>query len=260
MVFPNQFLESRADPADAAVLGGDFSQYKTTASGSVVPIYDPSTGNPDGTGRTQFPGNVIPASRIDPISLKFIQLFYAPAQNSAIPEQLHISSNPRGTLTTALTCAAITTSHRSRSLPSASAMAWKRTPPRQFQTAGGTTGSNIITKYYQYMGSHTWTPSPTVVNVATFGWTNFYNSLGLYSQGVNNAVGKLGIPGLQPGIPATWGIPSRRLYGGYLQRHWRQHRRSVCDQRPQYLDQRQLHLGAWQAFHVFRFPVRAADL
>ena len=65
-----------------AVLGGDFSQYTTTANGSVVPIYDPATGNSDGTGRTQFPGNVIPASRIDPISLKFIQLFYAPAQNS----------------------------------------------------------------------------------------------------------------------------------------------------------------------------------
>ena len=58
------------------------------------------------------------------------------------------------------------------------------------------------------MGSHTWTISPTVVNVATFGWTNFYNSLGLFSQGVNDAVSKVGIPGLQPGIPATWGIPS----------------------------------------------------
>ena len=81
-------------------------------------------------------------------------------------------------------------------------------PTAGFKTAGGTVGSNIITSYYQYMGSHTWTISPTVVNVATFGWTNFYNSLGLYSQGVNNAVGQLGIPGLQPGIPATWGIPA----------------------------------------------------
>ncbi|MGD0201353.1 MAG: carboxypeptidase regulatory-like domain-containing protein, partial [Bryobacteraceae bacterium] len=31
-------------------------------------IYDPSTGNPDGTGRTQFAGNIIPAARIDPAS------------------------------------------------------------------------------------------------------------------------------------------------------------------------------------------------
>ncbi len=33
-------------------------------SASTTPIYDPGTGNPDGTGRTAFPGNVIPASRI----------------------------------------------------------------------------------------------------------------------------------------------------------------------------------------------------
>jgi hypothetical protein len=29
-----------------------------------VPVYDPASGNPDGTGRTQFPGNTIPANRI----------------------------------------------------------------------------------------------------------------------------------------------------------------------------------------------------
>lgn len=29
-------------------------------------IYDPNTGNADGTGRSDFPGNIIPASRIDP--------------------------------------------------------------------------------------------------------------------------------------------------------------------------------------------------
>ncbi len=40
---------------------GDFSAYDTL-------IYDPMTGNPDGTGRTPFPGNVIPADRIDPTS------------------------------------------------------------------------------------------------------------------------------------------------------------------------------------------------
>ncbi len=118
------------------------------------------------------------------------------------------TSNPKGTITTALTCAAITTCHRSQQFAFRFSNGLETNPTAQFQTAGGTTGSNIITKYYQYMGSHTWTPSATVVNVATFGWTNFYNSLGLYSQGVNNAVGKLGIPGLQPGIPATWGIPT----------------------------------------------------
>ncbi len=44
-------------------------------SSSTTPIYDPATGNPlDGTGRTQFPNNQIPASRINPISAKILGL------------------------------------------------------------------------------------------------------------------------------------------------------------------------------------------
>lgn len=49
-------------------------------SGAATPIYDPTTGNPlDGTGRTQFPNNIIPASRINPISAKILGLL--PASN-----------------------------------------------------------------------------------------------------------------------------------------------------------------------------------
>ena len=49
-----------------------FSQVPTPAmktgdlSKSPTPIYDPSTGNANGTGRTAFAGNIIPKSRIDP--------------------------------------------------------------------------------------------------------------------------------------------------------------------------------------------------
>jgi len=49
----------------AAVRQGDFSAFDTI-------IYDPLTGNPDGTGRTPFPGNRVPADRIDPIVQKII--------------------------------------------------------------------------------------------------------------------------------------------------------------------------------------------
>src|SRR5208282_950102 len=34
-------------------------------------------------------------------------------------------------------------------------------------------GSKIFTQYYQYMGSNTWTLSPTVVNEARFGYSHF---------------------------------------------------------------------------------------
>mgnify|MGYP001818204792 FL=1 len=46
----------------AAMRAGDFSAFGTT-------IYDPLTGDPStGAGRTPFPGNTIPAGRIDPIA------------------------------------------------------------------------------------------------------------------------------------------------------------------------------------------------
>ncbi|HEY7181092.1 MAG TPA: carboxypeptidase-like regulatory domain-containing protein, partial [Blastocatellia bacterium] len=51
--------------------GGDFSKAPTK-------IYDPATGNPDGTGRTQFPGNIIPADRISPIVKKLLPIFLTP--------------------------------------------------------------------------------------------------------------------------------------------------------------------------------------
>src|SRR5262249_47942318 len=45
---------------------------------ATVPIYDPRTGNPDGTGRTPFPGNRIDASRIMPIPSKILGLVPLP--------------------------------------------------------------------------------------------------------------------------------------------------------------------------------------
>ena len=45
---------------------------------SPTPIYDPNTGNPDGTGRQQFPGNIIPSNRLDPISQAVLALIPLP--------------------------------------------------------------------------------------------------------------------------------------------------------------------------------------
>ncbi len=47
-------------------------------SGSNTAIYDPTSGNPDGSGRTAFANNVIPASRINPISAKILALVPGP--------------------------------------------------------------------------------------------------------------------------------------------------------------------------------------
>src|SRR5262249_40939852 len=53
---------------------------------SAVPglqLFDPATGNPDGTGRTPFANNVIPANRFNPIASKLLQYFPAPNLGAA---------------------------------------------------------------------------------------------------------------------------------------------------------------------------------
>jgi hypothetical protein len=44
-------------------------------------IYDPATGNPDGSGRTPFPNNQIPYSRVNPVSIALMKLLPAPNAN-----------------------------------------------------------------------------------------------------------------------------------------------------------------------------------
>lgn len=69
-----------------AMKNGDFSDPALTA------IYDPQSGNPAdclpggntancGKGRTQFPGNIIPASRISPVAAKLLALLPPPNAN-----------------------------------------------------------------------------------------------------------------------------------------------------------------------------------
>lgn len=54
-------------------------------------IYDPATGNPDGSGRTKFANNQIPLSRVNPISLKILQGL--PAPNRPTPNGYTLANN-----------------------------------------------------------------------------------------------------------------------------------------------------------------------
>ena len=61
----------------ASLRAGDFSNARNT-NGTLQLIYDPLTGSPNGSGRTPFPNNVIPAERLSPIALKLLQLYPMP--------------------------------------------------------------------------------------------------------------------------------------------------------------------------------------
>jgi hypothetical protein len=60
---------------------GDFSQ-TFNSSGQLVEIYDPLTGDPaTGLGRTAFPGNIIPANRINPVAQKMLSYLPTPTRD-----------------------------------------------------------------------------------------------------------------------------------------------------------------------------------
>jgi hypothetical protein len=77
----------------AAQRAGNFSQL-FTATGALIPIYDPSTTmpNPNGSGyvRTPFPGNIIPPSEVNPISVKYLS--YLPLPNQT-PSNAYTQAN-----------------------------------------------------------------------------------------------------------------------------------------------------------------------
>jgi hypothetical protein len=55
-------------------------------SAAARPVYDPLTGNPDGSARQPFPGNRLPANRISPIIKKLVDL--TPLPNTGDPGRL----------------------------------------------------------------------------------------------------------------------------------------------------------------------------
>jgi hypothetical protein len=75
---------NRGNIPGAAFRNGDLTGGNT--------IYDPATGTSAGVGRTAFPGNIIPSSRISPIARRILN--FVPLPNLAAPEgQINFSQN-----------------------------------------------------------------------------------------------------------------------------------------------------------------------
>lgn len=58
-----------------------------------VPIFDPTTGNPDGTGRLQFPGNVIPRSQMSAPATKLLGFLPKPNLSPSNPADNNYITN-----------------------------------------------------------------------------------------------------------------------------------------------------------------------
>ncbi len=170
-------------------------------------IYDPTTGGSTGATKTPFPGNLIPTNRLDPTSLKFLNYYAAAALPTATNNYPFFVSSPNNRDEFTLRMDFIESSKSQW----AGRYSWG--DENQSSNGLGGIGSKILTNYEQYLGTNTRTLTPSLVNEARFGYTRIYNSIGTLSAGSNNVVGALNIPGLNPGDPATWGIPAISLTG-----------------------------------------------
>jgi hypothetical protein len=211
----SQSLTTFFSVPDAALRSGDFSNARNT-NGSLQNIYNPFTGN-NGVGREQFANNRIPASMINPISLRIMQLF--PQPNTTGIGAGGLTSNYQRTENR-------TVDRDNYDLK----LNWNRTTS---QTIWGkysymnavvddltnylgpdpnAEGDGGFTKVYQFTTGTTWTLTPTTMMDITFGFSRQKQDvLGPDFNAGNYGLDVLGIPGTN-----DQGIGDQR-YAGYPQ-------------------------------------------
>jgi hypothetical protein len=196
----------------AAMRTGDFSELL----GRGITIYDPATRvvNADGTvTATAFPGNVIPANRLDSYAKKMLEFYPTPNQpNAALRNNHQITQGRPINKDQFILRMDFVESSKSQWFGRYS---WG--DENQLQQALYLNGFQVLTNVEQYMGSNVRTFSPTKVNEFRFGLTRFFNSAGRELAYQRDVVTELGIPGLKGGDPVTWGIPSVAItnYSGF---------------------------------------------
>jgi hypothetical protein len=201
-----------------ALRSGDFSQ-ALNANGTQQIIYDPLTGNADGTGRTPFPGNVIPAERINPIARAILAQNFYPLPNT--------TGTGAGGLTGNFQRPEKRTSDRKNYDVKVN---WNRTSSHQIwgkfaymdalvddrtyflipdPDGSGDGGSTKVTAFTT---GHTWTLNPTTVLDSTFGFQR--QDQNVLGPDQNSQVGNFGTDVLGiPGTNSQGGTDSR--YFGY---------------------------------------------
>jgi hypothetical protein len=184
---------------------GDFS-------GQSQIIYDPATGNADGTGRTPFQNNIIPADRISPIAQKILAYYPMPNNGTGLSRN-YLRQND-------------TKVDRSNYDVKVN---WNRTSSHQIWAKYSQLKANVgnlfylgvdgggsgDTSVYQPTVGQTWTLSPTLILDSTFGFSRQKQTVQAADFGLGS-VGSdvLGIPGLNGSDPRYAGLPQFTIGSG----------------------------------------------
>ena len=197
-------LRTVANVASAAMRQGDFSSIPTR-------IYDPLTrsGQPGSITAAPFPGNIIPANRIHPISQKLLEFYPEPNQ-------------PGGSLVSNYQAGRNRIIDRDQfnqrvDFVESNLSNWfgrySRASERQVLPGLKENGIQILNDPWQALISNTRVFSTAVVNEFRFGASRFTNDYGNQLAFVRDVTSELNIPGVLPQPPEAWGIPAVTLSG-----------------------------------------------
>ena len=184
---------------------GDFSE--VTAINPAFRVYDPATGNADGTGRQPFANNVIPANRISAIAKTIQALYPAPnnaGTNNGLQNNLFLARTPQADRDN---YDAKVNWNRS-----AAHQIWGKFSTMQAQVSNvyqlGFDGGGLgDTKSYLYTIGHTWTLSPTLLIDGNFGSNKQDQTVQASDFGINYGTDVFGIPGTNGPDPRQSGMP-----------------------------------------------------
>jgi hypothetical protein len=199
----------------AAMQGGDFTDVVTTPNNSLrtQAIYDPATRVVVNGVNTALPfaGNIIPANRISATSKQLLEFY--PVPNLAIPtlQSNYVQSQGRPINRDQF----VGRFDFVESPKSQWSGRYSWGDENQSNQGLDLNGTKIVTNFNQYMASNTRVLTPTMVNDARFGYTQFYNTNGTELAFQRDVVSELKIPGLSGGPPVQWGIPNISLQGAY---------------------------------------------
>jgi hypothetical protein len=191
---------------------GDFSSAATT-------IYDPATGNPDGTGRTPFPGNIIPSSRISPVAANILALMPAPnVPGAALGQNNYEFASTREKTTNAFN---VKLNYNPTSSDQLSLRFSYQRPeifdPGTYGEIGGPSNGGFAGTGYQntYSTALTWTRtiSPSLIMEWRAGYSTYHNEALVQGLGLNTST-SVGIPGANYD-DFTSGISSININQGY---------------------------------------------
>jgi hypothetical protein len=184
-------------------------------------IFDPATGNADGSGRKPFPQDaagryIIPASRFDKISLKLLPNIPAGVTEGVYSNNIYINTPYSYDLQKIDTKFDWNTTSKLRITGRYSDYPYTNLQPPAFGPilGGGGYNTNQNGNIYAISASGTYVASPKLVIDATFGLTHSTQNLyaPLYNQRYGSDV--LGIPNTNLGpLPTAGGVPQFNISG-----------------------------------------------